>query len=141
MLDLPRAAYKKLFVTFLMQGNTPEGRRSYIYLQMRLDKALLLRVAMAGKLPIEMEKYGTILASGFGDPPPEVREYMEREHGVNHAKAQPVAPFREDEHPNLIDEMRASAKEEDDEDGPLLPLAMEPPADAAESSKDVTSQT
>jgi hypothetical protein len=50
--------------------------RIYYFLLVDADKEQAFRNALKGKEPFDIKKYATIIASGYGDPPQELKEQM-----------------------------------------------------------------
>jgi hypothetical protein len=74
---------EKTVCVLLLRGTDPNGQRIYAYVAVRADK---LQDFMAAQQQPDFspERYGVILESGSGEPPPEVRARMEQEYGFNH---------------------------------------------------------
>jgi hypothetical protein len=55
----------------------PENHeRIYYFLLVDTDKEEAFREALKGTQPFNVKDYATIIASGYGDPPPELKEQM-----------------------------------------------------------------
>jgi len=65
---------------FLVRGNDSTGRPAWYFLLVDPAKKAAFRKAAKGQL--ELNAYGRIIASGYGDDPPDdVRERMKTEYG------------------------------------------------------------
>lgn len=65
---------------FLVRGNDSTGRAAWYFLLVDPAKKAAFRKAATGQL--ELNAYGRVVASGYGnDPPSDVRERMKTEYG------------------------------------------------------------
>lgn len=56
----------------------PGGARAYYFLKIAPHKEEALFRAMRGSAPLDLEAYGDILASGYGEPSPDLLAEMRR---------------------------------------------------------------
>lgn len=73
---------EKVVCVLLVRGEAPDGGACYAYVAIRADRLDELIAAQKGTF--HPEDFGVVLASGPGDPPPEVRDRMTTEYGFNH---------------------------------------------------------
>lgn len=74
---------EKTVCVLLVRGESPDGKKIYAYVAVRADRLEEFMEAQRKGL-FYPEDYGVVLASGDGEPAPEVRERMTREYGFNH---------------------------------------------------------
>lgn len=80
-----KAALDQTICVFLLRGYSPDGDRQFAYIAMNGLKVGDFRKAMSKKgVEVDIEKFGSIIESGLGDPSPELMQRMEKEYGVNH---------------------------------------------------------
>lgn len=69
-------------VVLLLQGDNPEGDRIYAYLKIPLWKLQELKNAMDLGKSFSAGDFGTVLASGKGEPPADLRDRMAAEYNL-----------------------------------------------------------
>lgn len=74
---------EKTVCVLLVRGESPDGNRIFAYVAVRADRLEEFMEAQRKGL-FYPEDYGVVLASGEGDPAPEIREKMTKEYGFNH---------------------------------------------------------
>ncbi len=70
---------KLLAVTNLLYGlsHAPENsEKIYYFLLVEASKKDAFEAALAGKKPFNVKDYATVIASGYGDPPEEIKEQL-----------------------------------------------------------------
>ena len=67
----------------LLRGRNSQDEALYAYIAVSVDR-LDAFMAAQDRSDFSPEEYGTILASGTGEPSPEVQDAMERDYGFTH---------------------------------------------------------
>jgi hypothetical protein len=65
----------------LVFGNDYSGFRAWYFVQIDPLRLPLYRKALKGSRPVDLEDYGSILISGYGEVPSDVENRMRSEHG------------------------------------------------------------
>lgn len=94
-----RELAKQMQCIFYMQTPHKQLGNIYLYIMVQGDKVEAFRHAMAGEAEVEIERFGRIIASGYGQPTVEEMMKIEELYGVKHANiielpppGTPVAP-------------------------------------------------
>lgn len=74
---------EKTICVLLVRGESPDGQKIYAYLGIQARRLEDFMEAQK-KGTFQPEEYGTILASGIGEPDEETRKKMTEEYGFNH---------------------------------------------------------
>lgn len=72
-------------ITVLCQGARAGGEPFWAYVEMKPTRVKAFLDAQQNGQSFDLEDFGTIVKWGIGaDVPDDIKEHMEREHGVNH---------------------------------------------------------
>lgn len=88
-----RELAKQMQCMFYMQTMHPEHGPIYLYVVVRGDRAPAFRAALEQQDEIEVEQFGTIVASGHGQPTVEEMMKIEAQFGITHANIVQVPPL------------------------------------------------
>ena len=75
----------KFFLITLIEAVLADDRPAFYYLAIKENMLEDFKAASEKKQAFDLADYGSVIASGYGRPSPEVIEYMEANFGFNHA--------------------------------------------------------
>lgn len=84
---LKKQLENKVLVAYLYRGHTVDGGQGYAYVVSTMEQFEALAEAKKKQQPVNFRDYGQVLASGFGDPTPDVMAEMEEKYGIRHEDA------------------------------------------------------
>ena len=82
-----KEARDKFFVIMLIEAVAADDRPAFYYLAIKENMLGKFKKISEKKQDFDLADYGSVVASGYGQPSPEVLEYMEANFGFNHAAA------------------------------------------------------
>lgn len=83
-VDWENVKPEELTAVLFYRGMSENREPMYAYIAVRSDKMKAFKKATASGKPMYLAEYGTVLASGSGEPTPEVMRKMRDEYNFDH---------------------------------------------------------